>query len=307
MARFMLGPSATSLCSLSALRADVALRPDKPGHDERRRKSMTPIPSPHARSRTAACSSRATGISASRPSAIDGLPKMQGVEIAFAGRSNVGKSSLINALTVAQGAGAHLAYAGPHAGTDLLLRREQASLTIVDMPGYGYAEAPKKKVEAWTDLIHAFLRGRANLARVYVLIDARHGLKPVDRAGVRRARRGGGELRDRADQSRSGESGRAREARSRKPAPRSRNAPLRFPIVLATSSRAGTGVPELRAAISRLVSERGDDAAPLSHLPDLMGAAGVALAAASAHYASGVGLGFGRLYAAVPCQRRDRA
>ena len=79
-----------------------------------------------------------------------------------------------------QRAGAHLAHAGPHPGTDLLRRPGRAGLRLVDMPGYGYASAPKAKVASWTALIHKFLQGRGNLARVYVLIDARHGLKDVD-------------------------------------------------------------------------------------------------------------------------------
>src|SRR6266853_943963 len=88
---------------------------------------------------------------------IETLPPMAGMEVAFAGRSNVGKSSLINALT----------------GRNALARTS-------DTPGYGYASAPKAKVASWTALIHKFLQGRSNLARVYVLIDARHGLKEVD-------------------------------------------------------------------------------------------------------------------------------
>src|SRR6476469_9900386 len=106
------------------------------------------------------------------------LPFMKGVEIAFAGRSNVGKSSLINALTGRK----NLARISrtPGRTQELVFFTGDENLNVVDMPGYGYAAAAKSKIEAWTALIDAFLRGRSNLARVYVLVDARHGLKSTD-------------------------------------------------------------------------------------------------------------------------------
>src|SRR5436853_3266956 len=96
---------------------------------------------------------------------IERLPPMTGVEVAFAGRSNVGKSSLINALTGRRSL-ARTSHT-PGRTQELIFFSGHGQLVIVDMPGYGYAEASKTKVKAWTELIHAFLRGRAGLARVY--------------------------------------------------------------------------------------------------------------------------------------------
>lgn len=110
---------------------------------------------------------------------ISDLPPADGLEIAFAGRSNVGKSSLINALT----GRTNLVRTSNTPGRTQelnIFEAELAELRIVDMPGYGYAKAPKPKVEAWTKLIHKYLVGRQNLRRVYVLIDGRHGPKAHD-------------------------------------------------------------------------------------------------------------------------------
>lgn len=107
------------------------------------------------------------------------LPPDDRVEIAFAGRSNVGKSSLINAL-VGQTGLARTSNTPGRTQELNIFETDSAPLRIVDMPGYGFAKAPKKTVDKWSALIHAYLRGRATLRRVFVLIDARHGPKPGD-------------------------------------------------------------------------------------------------------------------------------
>lgn len=115
--------------------------------------------------------------------AINGLPEDGMIEIAFAGRSNVGKSSLINALTGRINIARTSNTPGRTQELNLFIageEREHQPLRMVDMPGYGYAKAPKDKVKIWTDLIYTYLRGRVPLRRVFLLIDCRHGIKNSD-------------------------------------------------------------------------------------------------------------------------------
>ena len=181
------------------------------------------------------------------------LPPMDGVEIAVAGRSNVGKSSLINALTGRKA----LARTSRDPGRtqELVFFAGDTDLRLVDMPGYGYAAVSKAKVEAWTELIHAYLRGRANLARVYLLVDARHGLKPADDAvldTLGQAAVSHQIVLTKADQVKAQGLDACRTRIESALAKR----PAAFPEVLMTSSRSGAGIGELRAAIARLRAER---------------------------------------------------
>ena len=111
--------------------------------------------------------------------ALEFLPEADRAEIAFAGRSNVGKSSLINAI-IGQGAMARTSNTPGRTQELNFYICADAPLYLVDMPGYGFAQAPKPLVEAWQRLVRSYLRGRPTLKRTFALIDSRHGIKPID-------------------------------------------------------------------------------------------------------------------------------
>jgi GTP-binding protein len=185
--------------------------------------------------------------------ALNGLPDDGWTEVAFAGRSNVGKSSLINAMVRNGGLARTSNTPGRTQELNFFAPAEEA-LYLVDMPGYGFAKAPKDKVAAWTELVRAYLSGRSTLRRVFLLIDCRHGIKPPDR-----------EIMAMLDVTAvpyqivltKGDkiSVPALEAvRAATEAALSAH-PAAFPIVLATSAEKGTGIPELRATLAALLRD----------------------------------------------------
>jgi GTP-binding protein len=184
-----------------------------------------------------------------------GLPPPFPAEVAFAGRSNVGKSSLINALTGRR----DIARVSNTPGRTRELNfftLEDGSLALVDLPGYGYARAEKRLVRQWQELVRDYLRGRPSLKRVFVLIDARHGIKPADEAIF--------DLMDEAavnyqpvltkiDKLKPGEL----DTVMAETAERLRRRPAAHPEVLATSSVKSAGLPELRSIIAALIPASG--------------------------------------------------
>lgn len=185
---------------------------------------------------------------------IEQLPAADLPEVTFAGRSNVGKSSLINALT-GRKALARTSHT-PGRTQELIFFDVNGHFTLVDMPGYGYAAVEKAKVEAWTKLIHDYLRGRANLARVFVLIDSRHGFKPVDEAVLETLDKAAVSYQivlTKADELKKSEI----DSRLAATAEAIRKRPAAFPEIVLTSSRENAGIPELRAAVAKLLQERG--------------------------------------------------
>jgi GTP-binding protein len=176
------------------------------------------------------------------------LPDADLPEVAFAGRSNVGKSSLLNALTGRKALARTSVTPGRTQELNFFEVGDPTCLRLVDMPGYGFAKAPLKVVENWKRLVRDFLRGRVSLKRALVLIDSRHGVKPPDAemlAMLDEAAVGYRLVLTKADKIKASEL----EAVTAAVQAEARKHPAAYPEVLVTSSEKGLGIAELRAAV----------------------------------------------------------
>ena len=177
---------------------------------------------------------------------IDGLPAPDLPEVAFAGRSNVGKSSLINALVGMKALARASNEPGRTREVNFFVLDDK--LRLVDLPGYGWAKASKTTVKSFQNLGRDYLRGRPNLKRAYLLIDARHGLKEVDKEPMDAFDKAAVSYQivlTKADKLKPAE---VEAVRARTEAAIAKR-PAAFPRVLATSSEKGAGIPELRCEI----------------------------------------------------------
>ena len=182
---------------------------------------------------------------------INDLPQDGRPEVAFAGRSNVGKSSLINALTGRTSLARVSVAPGRTRELNFFTLGQDGALTLVDMPGYGYARASKSESKGWTRLIREYLKGRRELKRVFLLIDARHGIKPNDKETMKLLDEAAVSYQvvlTKADKPKAAD---LAEVQAKVAQALAKHAAA-YPELLTTSVRLDSGIPELRAAVARL-------------------------------------------------------